>query len=169
MRQSTVGTGLSLGKNVLVTELLAVLQGYFPWIVILALGLIFRGPLIDVVRALGKRVESGSAVEFSTPGGAFRLGEVVADTAGARRQAISQGSTIEVFGDPDQLKLLFKVQGAGWKKSTKALPVPGGCVIQMTTERQSQDGSWTTAEAMQFIPGATVEPSDEEGRFRLGS
>jgi len=151
-----------------VTEILAVLQGYFPWVVILMLGLIFRGPLIDVVKAFGERVESGSALEVRTPGGSIKLGELVTDTADARSKARSQGSAIDVFGDPDQLKLLFKVQGAGWKKSTKALPVPGGCVIQMTTERQGRDGSWTIAEAMQFIPGATVEPDEVEGRFRLG-
>jgi hypothetical protein len=63
---------------------------------------------------------------------------------------------------------LFKVQGAGWKKSTKAMPVPGGCIVQMTTERQGPDGTWSTSEAMQFIPNATVVESAVSGEFALG-
>ncbi|QTR46797.1 hypothetical protein J9253_02270 [Thiothrix litoralis] len=69
---------------------------------------------------------------------------------------------IETFGQPDKLKLLFKVQGKTWQKSTKALEVPGGCVVQVTTERMSIDGSWINAEALTFVPNVIVL-TDKDG------
>lgn len=68
---------------------------------------------------------------------------------------------MKTFGDPDQLKLLFKAQGKGWKKSTKALEMPNGCIVQVTTERQSADGDWANAEAVVFVPNVKLEGTDE--------
>ncbi len=75
---------------------------------------------------------------------------------------------VKTFGDPDQLKLLFKAQGKGWKKSTKALELPNGCIIQVTTERQSTDGDWANAEAVTFIPDVKLDHVDD-GYYKVVS
>ena len=67
-----------------------------------------------------------------------------------------------MIGNPDQFKLLFKATGPNWMKSTKAKEVDKGCVLQVTTEHQNDDGSSTAAEAVVFIPDAYVE-KDEKG------
>ncbi|NEQ46528.1 MAG: hypothetical protein F6K00_24495 [Leptolyngbya sp. SIOISBB] len=71
---------------------------------------------------------------------------------------------VETVGNPDTFKLLFKAQGISqgsfFKKSTKAMRVPGGCIIQVTNERQNPDGSWNVAEALTFIPGDLVVEKD---------
>jgi hypothetical protein len=90
---------------------------------------------------------------------------MVTDTDDAQSQARAQGETVEIFGEPDQLKLVFKAQGSMWKKSTKALEMPDGCLVQVTTERQGADGSWTTAEALEFVPGVRLVPQKEGFSF----
>ena len=69
---------------------------------------------------------------------------------------------VKVIGNPDQFKLLFKAVGINWMKSTKAMEVEKGCVLQVTTEHRGDDGSTTAAEAVVFVPDATIE-KDEEG------
>jgi hypothetical protein len=120
------------------------------------------------MRAFATKVASGSSMKVNVPGGgSIEFGEIIKDTKDAEAAAKRRGTAIKVLGDPDQLKVLFKVQGDGWQKSTKALPVPGGCVLQMTTERRGMNGSWTTAEAIEFVPGVTVVPGTEKGQFKL--
>lgn len=69
------------------------------------------------------------------------------NTADARAAA----SDIKVVGNPDAWKLVCKAssQAQGWMRSTKAMDVPGGCVLQVST----QVGG-AVAEAVTFIPGA---------------
>lgn len=69
---------------------------------------------------------------------------------------------VQVVGNPDQFKLLFKAVGSTWMKSTKAMEVDQGCVLQVTTEHRNIDGSSTAAEAVVFVPGVCIE-KDEEG------
>lgn len=40
---------------------------------------------------------------------------------------------VSIFGRPDRFKLLFKATGEGWIRSTKAMEVPGGCLVQVST------------------------------------
>lgn len=56
---------------------------------------------------------------------------------------------IKVVGNGDMFRLLCKAssQNEGWMKSTKAMQVPGGCVIQVTTQQKNHDGSYAIAEA----------------------
>ena len=115
------------------------------WIVLIsALLIIFRRPLARLISVLEDRIGRGASVKF----GGFELGPIVTETADLLKQ-----QPIEVVGNPDQLRLLFKVQGSDWKKSTKALQMPNGCLVQVTTERRNADGSWTSAEALEFVPG----------------
>lgn len=68
-------------------------------------------------------------------------------------------SDIKVFGDGDLFKLLSKVSSEkeGWMKSTKAMEIPHvGCLVQVTTQQQNIDGSYTIAEALTFVPGVVL-------------
>jgi hypothetical protein len=73
------------------------------------------------------------------------------------RQAADLKDETTIIGNPDQFKLLFKVTGDGWKKSTKAMQVEGGCLVQVTTEQLNPDGSLSVAEAVVFVPGVEIE------------
>jgi hypothetical protein len=61
------------------------------------------------------------------------------------------------FGD-DLFVLLSKASSEreGWMKSTKAMQVAGGCVVQVTTQQRNEDGSYSLAEALSYVPGVEV-------------
>jgi hypothetical protein len=73
-----------------------------------------------------------------------------------------------VWGNGDTFQLICKAssQAEGWMKSTKALPLPGiGVIVQVTTQQRNPDGSYAVAEALTFVPGATVHMvQDAEGK-----
>ena len=87
-----------------------------------------------------------------------------ADISGARQNV----KDIKVVGNGDLFQLLSKAssQSEGWMKSTKAMPVYGGCVVQVTTQQRNPDGSYALAEALTFVPGVEVA-SDVNGGRRL--
>lgn len=65
---------------------------------------------------------------------------------------------LEVFGDGDTWVLLCKASSKrqGWMKSTKVMNVPGGCVVQVTTQEQSH-----VAESLAYVPGVQIIGNDE--------
>jgi len=71
--------------------------------------------------------------------------------------ARSKVSDIQTFGD-DVWKLICKAssQVEGWMKSTKAMEVPGGCIVQVTTQQGDQ-----IAEALVFVPGVRIHEIKE--------
>jgi hypothetical protein len=73
---------------------------------------------------------------------------------------------IKVVGNGDMFRLLCKAssQNEGWMKSTKAMQVPGGCVVQVTTQQKNSDGSYAVAEALTFVPGAVIVDDENNGR-----
>jgi hypothetical protein len=75
------------------------------------------------------------------------------------------GDKVETFGQPDRFQLLFKAKGGNWKKSTKAMEAPEGCILQVSTEQMNIDGTWAVAEAVTYVPGTVVVP-DETGSGR---
>ena len=77
------------------------------------------------------------------------------DVSGARQNV----KDIKVVGDGDMFQLLCKAssQAEGWMKSTKAMRVYGGCLVQVTTQQRNPDGSYSVAEALTFVPGVTIE------------
>ena len=87
------------------------------------------------------------------------------DISGARKNV----PDIKVVGNGDMFQLLCKAssQAEGWMKSTKACPLSSGCIVQVTTQQRNQDGSYSIAEALTFVPGATILPDVNNGR-RLG-
>lgn len=85
------------------------------------------------------------------------------DVSGARANV----PDIKVVGDGDTFRLICKASSEkeGWMKSTKAMEIMGvGCVIQVTTQQRNPDGSYAVAEALTFVPGVHLEPSDGGGR-----
>lgn len=75
------------------------------------------------------------------------------DQNGARKNV----KDIVIFGE-DLFKLLSKASSRdeGWMKSTKAMEVTGGCVVQVTTQQRNPDGSYVVAEALTFVPGVQI-------------
>jgi hypothetical protein len=86
------------------------------------------------------------------------------DISGARANV----KDIRVVGDGDLFQLLCKAssENEGWMKSTKAMEVPGGCVVQVTTQQVNPDGSHSVAEALTFVPDVRIaaDPDHEGGR-----
>ena len=71
---------------------------------------------------------------------------------------------IKVVGNPNMFKLLCKAssKAEGWMKSTKAMQLPHGCVVQVTTQQGDH-----VAEALQYVPGVRIL-TDIKGGRRLG-
>ena len=78
------------------------------------------------------------------------------DTADAKAKT----SDIKVTGNPDVWELVCKASSKeqGWAKSTKEMKVPGGRVIQTTTEHRNRDGIVTAcSDACVFVPNCSAE------------
>lgn len=77
---------------------------------------------------------------------------------------------IKVVGNGDMFQLLCKAssKNEGWMKSTKAMQVMGGCVVQVTTQQRNPDGSWSLAEALTYVPGVKITGDDNNGRRLIG-
>ncbi len=78
------------------------------------------------------------------------------------RDARAPIADLVVYGDGDTFALLCKASSAaqGWMKSTKVCNVPGGCVLQVTTQQRNPDGSYAVAEALTYVPGVWLEAGD---------
>jgi len=70
-------------------------------------------------------------------------------------------SDIKVVGNGDTFRLLCQASSKeqGWMKSCKAMEVPGGCVVQVTTQQGEN-----VAEALTFVPGVKIEDDINNGR-----
>jgi len=79
-------------------------------------------------------------------------------------KAKDQVSDLKVWGDGDMWKLLSKASSAreGWMKSTKAMQVAGGCLVQVTTQQGDH-----VAEAVCFVPGVDLLEEHEEHDGRV--
>jgi len=75
-----------------------------------------------------------------------------------------------VVGNGDAFQLLCKAssQAEGWMKSTKAMPVAGGAIVQVTTQQRNPDGSYAVAEALTYVPGAKIVDDVNSGRKIAG-
>ena len=84
------------------------------------------------------------------------------DISGARQNV----KDIKVVGNGDMFRLLCKAssEAEGWMKSTKAMQVHGGCVVQVTTQQRNADGSYAVAEALTFVPGVAIADDENSGR-----
>ncbi len=85
------------------------------------------------------------------------------DVDGATKNVLD----IEFYGDGDTFALIYKAssKSEGWMKSTKGMNVPGGCVVQVTTQQRNADGCYAIAEALTYVPGVElIENKDGNGR-----
>lgn len=85
------------------------------------------------------------------------------DISGARQNV----KDIKIVGNGDMFRLLCKASSEeeGWMKSTKAMEIPHvGCVVQVTTQQRNQDGSYSVAEALTFVPDSRIVPDENNGR-----
>ena len=84
------------------------------------------------------------------------------DVSGARKDV----KDIKVVGNGDMFRLLCKASSENeeWMKSTKAMEVPGGCVVQVTTQQRNHYGADAVAEALTFVPGVKLAEDDNKGR-----
>ena len=73
---------------------------------------------------------------------------------------------IKIVGNGDTFRLICKAssESEGWMKSTKAMEVTGGCVVQVTTQQRNPDGSYAIAEALTFVPKVKLVDSENSGR-----
>ena len=73
---------------------------------------------------------------------------------------------IRIVGNGDMFRLLCKAssQNEGWMKSTKAMQVEHGCLVQVTTQQRNADGSYAVAEALTYVPGVQITDDIEGGR-----
>ena len=73
---------------------------------------------------------------------------------------------IKVVGNGDSWQLLCKAssKNEGWMKSTKAMQMGSGCLVQVTTQQRNPDGSYALAEAITFVPGAMLVEDANNGR-----
>lgn len=75
---------------------------------------------------------------------------------------------IEVVGNGDMFTLLCKASSKeeGWMKSTKAMQVTNGCVVQVTTQQRNLGGNYVIAEAVTFVPNVVIV-ADINGGHKL--
>ena len=73
---------------------------------------------------------------------------------------------IRIVGNVDSFRLLFKAssEDEGWMKSTKAMDVGHGCVVQVTTQQRNIDGNYVIAESVCFVPGVSIVEDENLGR-----
>ncbi len=84
------------------------------------------------------------------------------NVSGARKNV----RDINIVGNGDSFRLLFKAssQEEGWMKSTKAMFVGSGCLVQVTTQQRNPDGSYSIAEALTFVPSVRIVDDVNSGR-----
>lgn len=68
---------------------------------------------------------------------------------------------VQIIGNGETFRLLCKAssKSQGWMKSCKAMEVPGGCVVQVTTQQGDN-----VAEALTFVPGVKMADDVNGGR-----
>jgi len=84
------------------------------------------------------------------------------DISGTRKNV----KDVNVVGDGDMFKLLCKAssESEGWMKSTKACETPYGCIVQVTTQQRNDDGTYSLAEAITFVPNVKIASDENNGR-----
>jgi len=127
-------------------------------IVILAMVLLLKKQIRALLDTFVNRLEAGSSLEI---GSVKLLAEPFVTETNDLKQQINR-EEVKIFGNPDKLVLLFKAEGSNWSKSTKAMQVHGGCILQVSTERKGANNTWTVAGALTFIPGAVINGTQSD-------
>lgn len=135
----------------------SIIKTIFLVILILIIYFFSRKSINRIFEALAKRIKEGSKI---TAGGVtLESPELVKNT----RDFAESRSDEKIFGNPDHFKTLFKIVSTDLKKSTKAMQLDNGCLVQVSTERQSDKGIWSVAEALSFIPNVKIVKDTSKG------
>ena len=69
---------------------------------------------------------------------------------------------LEVFGDPGVWVCICKAssRSEGWMKSTKAMQLPHGCLIQVSTQQGNH-----VAEALEYVDGLSIDLSGQHPKL----
>lgn len=160
-------------------QILNALQDYIPFansllttITVIFIALLLKPSVQSLFRALESRVQKGDSVKtpwFELEGAqpVRNTDEFVASHDKANKEKP------QVTGNPDSFQLLFKVESRIklmtdegnqtlkiMSKSTKAMQVAGGCLIQVSTEYLNPDRTRSVAEALTFVPGVKIMLND---------
>jgi hypothetical protein len=75
-------------------------------------------------------------------------------------------SDVKYVGNPDTFQLLCKASSEieGWMKTTKAMLITSGCLIQTTSQQRNPDGSFTIAESLCFIRDVRIDADVNGGK-----
>ncbi len=86
------------------------------------------------------------------------------DNDGARENV----PDIQIFNG-DMFVLMSKAysEEEGWMKSTKACQVPGGCIVQVSTQQRALNGTWSVAEALTYVPNVAIQEVRDETTLEL--
>lgn len=73
---------------------------------------------------------------------------------------------VKVVGNGDSFQLLCKASSDSeeWMKSTKAMHVGHGCIVQVTTQQRNMDCTYSLAEALTYVPGVKIVTDVNGGR-----
>jgi len=149
-------------------RLLSALAGWVPWLLLFVAILVFRKQVAGLLGNLRRQVEEGGAtVEIA---GVFKFSPRSITKTNDLAPEIARNE-VTILGVPDQMVLLFKAQGTvgdrTFAKSTKAMELPGGCLVQVSSEVAMRGGSATAAEALQYVPGVRIVREQDGKGARL--
>lgn len=129
------------------------------WIIFLIIMYLYNKKRVNsILDSLVERIRNGSSLEM----GSIKVGEgkpLITNT----EQLLPNDPSKKVYGNPDHFTTLFKVVTGDLMKSTKAMELSNGCVVQVTTERLSADKRWSVAETITFVPNAKIIKDTDEG------
>lgn len=135
------------------TEFLEAFDGYVPWIAVIVIAVLFRLGFTRCLSALALRLRKGATLRV----GPLELGGGDAERIKpTTEEATKAGVVAEQYGNPDNFTLLFKAVGPRLSKSTKAMQMPGGCLVLVSSELWTEDGEWSTSEALEYVPGVVI-------------
>lgn len=70
---------------------------------------------------------------------------------------VSDTEGFQKYGNPDNFVLLFKARTNIWARSTKAMDVGNGCIVQVSTKYLSLSGAWEISEAVTYVPNVEIK------------
>jgi len=75
-------------------------------------------------------------------------------------------SDVIYVGNAATFQLLCKSSSAieGWTKSTTAMSLESGCLVQTTTQQLNKDGSYALSESLCFIPNTRIDADVNGGK-----
>ncbi len=126
-----------------------------------------RGQFSSLLEGLCLRSKTQKSVRDPSKGGTAWEDKTLNSTS--VQGALQQVSDIKVYGDGDTFALWCKASSVkqGWMKSTKVANVPGGALVQVTTQQKNPDGSYAVAEALTFVPAVWLDTTQDPPQMVL--